>query len=911
MKLKLFYISLFLFIFYNLQAQKFPGGVTGAEVWYIANKEDISNQVFQNFSQTNIPIDYCNPYFGDALLNFNSAIGVDKLCLFYNANLENTTSRNIFFVGKPKKQAPPAPFSHITTNWNSEGVEDILELPEFDDEPSIENNFDFSNSNSHTGNLNASYDSDNNANVNFYHWNNYRLKRKYKSYGSEGETRFYIGKEFNFETEQSQEIQEYFIGRFPEFLSFPYELTDNEKNRVESYLALKYGITLTPNASYLNSKNVVFWDRSNNNLFPNNIFGIGRDDISGLNQLQSESVHKEKFLITSVEEFLPTNMEKQQHTIIPNDHFIVFGDSNGFESFATTNSEGVKMLHKKWLTQNTGVHAYKLSMHLWLNLEGVLQQSLIAGGAKLWMLHDKNVSNDEISDFDNNYVNYYEAANPSDFNEGVFKDVHFDTDNNVYDQFTFGIGPDMIVQVQYKAVKCGEKEIPTNILITGGKAPYLIFISENTDYEEEPIIIEENTYSFTSYAPAYSYILVKDDVGNVVELEFEVVPLDIQVDLGPDQDLSVDQQEITLDASLLVNDPEATYEWFKDGELLVGENESILIVDEVGNYKVIITSGDRSCKVADKIDIGFDFSGSIEILPLDCDDETGAVVLNIFGGFPNFTVKFLDLDNNGEEYLETVIGNQTQTFSLIDFGNYQVEVTDNEENVFVTQTINIIDPLEGVELNIYDQLANNCALHYNYFYGDQYNGVVAGECIQTSFNLNASLLVTNPNVSYEWFANGQLLNIFEPEVQIILNDENPSPPQTSALNCYEVIIINNNTGCIIYNEFCLKGYIIDDNLNNRSDIALDNESLKNNYNFSTTVYPNPSDPARTFYYEISSSKELDATVEVYSTQGSLLHQVKIKQKNHSRLPFQLSVAGVYFIRTTTKNTVKFDKVIIR
>src|SRR5690606_16142758 len=95
---------------------------------------------------------------------------------------------------------------------------------------------------------------------------------------------------------------EYFYGNFPEFISFPFELSANQKNRVESYLALKYGITLYNKSSYKNSRNVVFWNSKNNQLFPNFIFGIGKDDISGLNQLQSESVHEKDYLIASVGE---------------------------------------------------------------------------------------------------------------------------------------------------------------------------------------------------------------------------------------------------------------------------------------------------------------------------------------------------------------------------------------------------------------------------------------------------------------------------------------------------------------------------------------------------------------------------------------------------------------------------------
>ena len=59
-------------------------------------------------------------------------------------------------------------------------------------------------------------------------------------------------------------------------------------NRIQTYLAVKYGITLS--TDYLNSLGTTVWSRSDNSDYNNNIFGIGRDDNSGLYQKQSHSV---------------------------------------------------------------------------------------------------------------------------------------------------------------------------------------------------------------------------------------------------------------------------------------------------------------------------------------------------------------------------------------------------------------------------------------------------------------------------------------------------------------------------------------------------------------------------------------------------------------------------------------------
>ena len=66
-------------------------------------------------------------------------------------------------------------------------------------------------------------------------------------------------------------------------------LPANDIQRINSYLALKYGITLET-GNYLSPSGAVYWDRSGyNSGFNNNIFGLAREDISGLYVKQAKS----------------------------------------------------------------------------------------------------------------------------------------------------------------------------------------------------------------------------------------------------------------------------------------------------------------------------------------------------------------------------------------------------------------------------------------------------------------------------------------------------------------------------------------------------------------------------------------------------------------------------------------------
>ncbi|WP_191858925.1 choice-of-anchor D domain-containing protein [Hanstruepera ponticola] len=71
-----------------------------------------------------------------------------------------------------------------------------------------------------------------------------------------------------------------------------------ERNRIQSYLAIKYGITLGTNGTsqdYVDSDGTVIWDQNSgvaiDDVFNYDIAGIGRDDDSDLYQKQSRSVN--------------------------------------------------------------------------------------------------------------------------------------------------------------------------------------------------------------------------------------------------------------------------------------------------------------------------------------------------------------------------------------------------------------------------------------------------------------------------------------------------------------------------------------------------------------------------------------------------------------------------------------------
>lgn len=85
---------------------------------------------------------------------------------------------------------------------------------------------------------------------------------------------------------------EFMQGGMGEFIIIPRIITATEQLKIESYLAVKYGVTLgspTNLSNYLSSDGTIIWNSALalSNLYQNDIIGLGRDDISGLLQKQS------------------------------------------------------------------------------------------------------------------------------------------------------------------------------------------------------------------------------------------------------------------------------------------------------------------------------------------------------------------------------------------------------------------------------------------------------------------------------------------------------------------------------------------------------------------------------------------------------------------------------------------------
>ena len=98
-----------------------------------------------------------------------------------------------------------------------------------------------------------------------------------------------------------------------EIVLYDEDISTTQIQQVESYLALKYGLTIdqTVATNYLSSNctttacngtdEVIIWNATDNTGYDSDIFGIGRDDVGDINQVVSSSVNSGSILSVALE----------------------------------------------------------------------------------------------------------------------------------------------------------------------------------------------------------------------------------------------------------------------------------------------------------------------------------------------------------------------------------------------------------------------------------------------------------------------------------------------------------------------------------------------------------------------------------------------------------------------------------
>ena len=174
-----------------------------------------------------------------------------------------------------------------------------------------------------------------------------------------GNKRYWLGR--------SQVYNGSFGGRIAEVITFSNRKNDaTERRRIESYLALKYGITLGINGTSMNyedSNGTVVWNQSANAGYNFDIAGIFRDDSSQHSQKQSKSINTSEVMTIGLTDILSTNTANT-NTFPTDRSYLVWGSNGGAMTNTgtpftinlgpTTVTTFTEIVNRRWKIVETG-----------------------------------------------------------------------------------------------------------------------------------------------------------------------------------------------------------------------------------------------------------------------------------------------------------------------------------------------------------------------------------------------------------------------------------------------------------------------------------------------------------------------------------------------------------------------------
>ena len=192
-----------------------------------------------------------------------------------------------------------------------------------------------------------------------------------------------------------------------------------DRNKIFSYLAMKYGITIK--TDLISSAGTTVWNSTTNSAYNNSVFGIGRDDGSGSTVTQSNSIETGSGDGTG--QSGKANIVLSNASGLGNLEFLQLGNDGGGLTEITGSGDlggaatGSKRLGREWKVQHTGNVG---TVNLGFDLSGITVTGTMTIHFRLMVDEDGN------GNFTNGTIRYY---TPLTFNSGVLGFVNITLNN--------------------------------------------------------------------------------------------------------------------------------------------------------------------------------------------------------------------------------------------------------------------------------------------------------------------------------------------------------------------------------------------------------------------------------------------------------------------------------------------------
>jgi len=371
-----------------------------------------------------------------------------------------------------------------------------------------------------------------------------------------------------------------FNGYIPEVILYERVLNQQERQRVESYLAMKYGISISQTlpTSYLNSGGKIIWNADVANGFKQNITAIGRDDRSGLLQTVSTATREAGILKMSF-------LQKEK---LPDNEFLFWADNGGDLQFVEQKGQ-FKQTNKLWkITKSGAISGKDFTQEFDLTY---FANRFLHNNEQYAIMIDHSGS----GNFPVGKVSFIEAKQKE--NKLTFSDIGW-CDANKEEVFSLVTIPPFFARYEIDNPDCGENTGKLQVEINGGVPPYRL---QFTDRENAANILSITTtdhlYSLSNISQG-DYTLQINDAKEASFSENIVIE-------------STDAKNIPLKSHYILQKGEVlclsasssqalSYQWkMPDGQI----NYNAEIYVQLPGVYSLITDNGNGCKSFKKIEV--------------------------------------------------------------------------------------------------------------------------------------------------------------------------------------------------------------------------------------------------------------------------------------------------------------------
>ena len=211
-----------------------------------------------------------------------------------------------------------------------------------------------------------------------------------------------------------------------ELLYLPRLVSEKEQSYIETYLSIKYGISLK-DKNYYGSTEKKIWDYKENITFNNRVTGIGNDEKIGLNQKQSQNSLQDGLSI-GLGTILKKNIDNK--SILINNSYLLWGDNNKTTVLEKEKNKDQKRMKRVWklVTVSDSVTDYTTQFKIDKKLMSLDLDK--ENKDPIWLVIDASKS-DKFNYDDAQYI----KATVNNENELIFDNIKFDSNNDYL--FTF------------------------------------------------------------------------------------------------------------------------------------------------------------------------------------------------------------------------------------------------------------------------------------------------------------------------------------------------------------------------------------------------------------------------------------------------------------------------------------------